>query len=123
MQKHLATWQVFLNKLRNWEKAEEYLLKDISISKQHNSQRNTMFAQIQLGNLYYKKNNLDKALAVLNPAEKYAQSKSNLKGFEEQIAKLKLAIAIKQNDDKTELEQEENWTLYRYMFLKLKANK
>lgn len=90
---------------KNWEKAEEYLLKDISISKQHNSQRNTMFAQIQLGNLYYKKNNLDKALAVLNPAEKYAQSKSNLKGFEEQIAKLKLAIAIKQNDDKTELEQ------------------
>lgn len=90
---------------KNWEKAEEYLLKDISISKQHNSQRNTMFAQIQLGSLYYKKNNLDKALAVLNPAEKYAQSKSNLKGFEEQIAKLKLAIAIKQNDDKTELEQ------------------
>ncbi|MFD2908656.1 tetratricopeptide repeat protein [Flavobacterium ardleyense] len=90
---------------KNWAKAEEFLLKDIAISKEHNGERNTMYAQIQLGNLYYKKNNYDKALEVLNPAEIYARSKSNLKGFEEQIAKLKLAIAIKQNDDKTELEQ------------------
>ena len=90
---------------KNWEKAEEYLLRDIAISKEHNSQRNTMFAQIQLGNLYYKKNNYEQALKFLDPAENYANSKTNLKGFEEQIAKLKLAIAIKQKDDKTELEQ------------------
>ena len=58
-----------------------------------------------MGNLYYKKNNYEQALKFLDPAENYANSKTNLKGFEEQIAKLKLAIAIKQKDDKTELEQ------------------
>ena len=90
---------------KNWKKAEEYLLKDIEISKENNGERNTMFAQIQLGNLYFKKSDYPKALEFLNPAEKYAKSKTNLKGFEEEIAKLKLAIAIKQNDDKTELQQ------------------
>lgn len=90
---------------KNWQKAEEYLLKDIAISKENDGKRNTMFAQIQLGNLYFKKSEYEKAIEVLNPAENYAKSKSNLKGFEEEIAKLKLAIAIKQNDDRTELEQ------------------
>lgn len=103
--KALGDLASLFDKNKNWEKAEEYLLKDIAISKEHNGQRNTMFAQIQLGNLYYKKNKYEKALEVLNPAEDYASSKSNLKGFEEQIAKLKLAIAIQQNDDKTELQQ------------------
>ena len=103
--KALGDLATLFEKNKNWEKAEEYLLKDIAISKEHNAQRNTMFAQIQLGNLYYKKNKYEKALEVLNPAEDYAKSKSNLKGFEEQIAKLKLAIAIQQNDDKTELQQ------------------
>lgn len=103
--KALGDLATLFDKNKNWEKAEEYLLKDIAISKEHNGERNTMFAQIQLGNLYYKKNQYEKALQVLNPAEDYAKSKSNLKGFEEQIAKLKLAIAIRQNDDKTELQQ------------------
>lgn len=103
--KALGDLASLFDKNKNWEKAEEYLLKDIAISKEHNGRRNTMFAQIQLGNLYYKKNKFEKALEVLNPAEDYASSKSNLKGFEEQIAKLKLAIAIQQNDDKTELQQ------------------
>ena len=90
---------------KNWAKAEEYLLKDIAISKESDGKRNTMFAQIQLGNLYYKRSDYQKALEVLDPAEEYAKSKNNLKGFEEEIAKIKLAIAIKQNDDKTELQQ------------------
>lgn len=88
-----------------WKKAEAYFLEDIVISKRHNSDRNTMFAQIQLGNLYYKTNKLIQALIVLNEAENYAATKSNLKGFEQQIAEIKLAIAVLQNDEKTELEQ------------------
>lgn len=103
--KALGDLASLFDKNKKWEKAEEYLLQDIAISKEHNGERNTMFAQIQLGNLYYKKNKYEKALEVLKPAEDYAKSKSNLKGFEEQIAKLKLAIAIQQNDDKTELQQ------------------
>ncbi len=89
----------------NWKKAEDYFLQDITISKKYNSDRNTMFAQIQLGNLYYKTNKLSQALLVLNEAEKYAASKTNLKGFEQQIAEIKLGIALLQNDEKTELEQ------------------
>mgnify|MGYP003604418497 CR=1 FL=1 len=87
----------------NWKKAEDFLLEDIAISKQHKSERNVMYAQIQLGNLYYKKHDYSKAILVLNEAENHAKSKSNLKSYEQQILKLKLSISINQKDIKTEL--------------------
>ena len=88
---------------KDWKKAELYLLEDIAISEKYNNARNVMYAQIQLGNLYFKTKSFTKALEVLNAAELYTKANSNLESFEEKIVKIKLAIAIEQVDSAAEL--------------------
>ena len=88
---------------KKWKKAEDYLLEDIAISKEYKSERNIMFAQVQLGDLYYKVKRYKDAITVLGEAEDYAKSKLYLKKYEQQIIALKLAIAIAQNDIGLEL--------------------
>lgn len=90
-------------KRKNWTKAEELLLEDISLSEQAGNDRNTMFAQLQLGKMYWEKEDIDKAYNTLKKVQQYAGSKSYLKGFEYEAAELLLQIAIHRNDAAEEL--------------------
>lgn len=90
-------------KRKNWAKAEDLLLEDISLSEQAGNDRNTMFARLQLGKMYWEKEDINKAYNTLKKVHEYACSKSYLKGFEYEAAELLLQIAIHQKDNTTEL--------------------
>jgi len=90
-------------KRKNWAKAEDLLLEDISLSEQAGNHRNTMFARLQLGKMYWEKEDINKAYNTLKKVHGYACSKSYLKGFEYEAAELLLQIAIHQKDNTTEL--------------------
>jgi hypothetical protein len=94
--------RVFI-KQNKWIEAEKLLLEDIKISKELKEYRNTMFAQLQLGKMYVKYNNIYKAKELVTEAQQYAYTKSYLKGYELELSKLLLSIAIAQNDDNSEL--------------------
>lgn len=87
----------------NWELAETLLLDDIALSDFHNNDRNTMFAQLQLGKLYWKKGSLDHAQQTLSKVTHYTANKSYLKGFELEATEILLQIALKQDDRHKEL--------------------
>src|SRR5690606_22310991 len=67
---------------KNWQKAEELLLKDIALSVNNGDNRNAMFAQLQLGKLYWEKGDIEQAYTALTAAKQYAASKTYLKGYE-----------------------------------------
>jgi len=90
-------------KRKNWEKAEKLLNEDISLSEQTGNDRNTMFAQLQLGKMYWEKADINKAYNTLRKVQQFAGSKSYLKGFEFEAAELLLLIAIHRNDAVEEL--------------------
>lgn len=90
-------------KQKNWDKAEELLHEDISLSEQVGNDRNTMFARLQLGKMYWEKADVHKAYNILKKVQQYAGSKSYLKGFEFEAAELLLQIAIQRNDTAEEL--------------------
>lgn len=88
---------------KNWQPAEALLLEDIALSKKHKDHRNTTFAQLQLGKLYWQKGDINKAHQTLTAAKQYASSKTYLKGFEKEMVEMLLEIAIKQDNTKEEL--------------------
>ena len=88
---------------KEYAKAIKLLKEDIEISKRHRDERNTMFAQIQLGKLYLLQNDIIMAEETLNEANEFATSKSYLKGFEYQITEVLIQIARLKNDDRNEL--------------------
>ena len=88
---------------KNWDKAEKLLLEDIVLSEQTKNDRNTMFARLQLGKMYWKKGDTEKALVTLNQVQQYAGSKNYLKGFEHETAEVLLQIAIHQRENVKEL--------------------
>lgn len=90
-------------KRKNWEQAEKLLHQDISLSEQAGSERNTMFARLQLGKMYWEKSDIEKAYNTLQKVQQYARSKSYLKGFEYDATELLLRIAIHQKDSAEEL--------------------
>lgn len=81
----------------------EYLLRDISISKTLNEEKNTMYAQIQLGKVYYKLNSFDKARVVFEQAYGIAASKIYLIGFEEEIVRYLINLSIVEKNAESEL--------------------
>ena len=89
---------------KEYDKAVELLKEDIAISKRHHDERNTMFAQILLGQLYLLQNNIALAEETLDKANAFAESKPYLKVFEYQIAKILLQIAQLKKDSSTELD-------------------
>lgn len=85
----------------NSAKAQELLIEDVEISKRNNGTRNTMYAQIQLGKLYFEHGEYTKAEKILNEALIYAESKLYLKGFEKEILEIQIKLEeIKQNESK-----------------------
>lgn len=91
-------------KRKNWEQAEKLLHQDISLSEQAGSDRNTMFARVQLGKMYWKKGDIPNSYQILTQAQQYAASKTYLKGFEQEAVETLLKIAIQQNNSKAELD-------------------
>jgi len=90
-------------KRKNWEQAEKLLQQDVSLSEQTGNDRNTMFAQLQLGKMYWDRADINKAYNTLKKVQQFAGSKSYLKGFEFEAAELLLRIAIHRNDAAEEL--------------------
>lgn len=85
------------------DKAQRFLMDDIKISEKNGDQRNTMYAQIQLGKLYFEHGNIDKAEEIVKKALLYANSKPYLTGFVKEIIELQLKIAQAKHDDQSEL--------------------
>ncbi|MBD8083540.1 tetratricopeptide repeat protein [Chryseobacterium caseinilyticum] len=90
-------------KRQNYDKAIDLLQKDISISKKHESDQNTMFALNLLSNVYFEKGDIKNAERYLDEAKKYATSKSHFRSFEYQINETILKIAKMKGDDQQEL--------------------
>lgn len=88
---------------KNWEEAEILLKKDIMLSEEEGSDRNTMFARLQLGKMYWKKGDEVKANNTLNKVLEYTASKSYLKGFEYEASEVLLLIALHKKDAMQEL--------------------
>ena len=86
------------------DKAIALLKENIEISKRHGNKRNLTYAQLQLGKLHHKYGDYPKALEILNTAQDYTSKKVYLKGFENEILKLKLDIAQKENNYLHELQ-------------------
>ena len=91
-------------KKNNWKDAEKLLLEDIAISEKTGNDRNTMFARVQLGKMYWKKGDIPNSYQILTQAQQYAASKTYLKGFEQEAVEILLKIAIQQNNSKAELD-------------------
>lgn len=94
---------ILQKKLGNTKLAEQLLLEDIEISNKIQEGRNLMYARIQLGELYLENNQIDKAYSELNKALKYAQTKAYLKGFEYDIYKFLLQIALQNGNTQEEI--------------------
>ena len=87
---------------KQYDKAIEYLLKDIKISEKIIDNKNTMFAYQLLAKIYIANNEIAKARIYLDMAEKKALSFDYYQSEELDILKLKLSIIG--NDQKEELE-------------------
>lgn len=90
-------------KIGNIDKAVQLLKQDIYISKQQQSLNNTSYAQILLSRILIDKNQIGEAKALLNEAEKFAESKPHFKKSVFEIEQLKLKIAQKENNPQQEL--------------------
>ena len=88
---------------KNWNEAEILLKEDIMLSEKEGSDRNTMFARLQLGKMYWKKGDEIKANNTLNKVLEYTASKSYLKGFEYEASEVLLLIALHKKDAVQEL--------------------
>lgn len=88
---------------KNYTKAEELLKEDIKISQSENNERNTMYAQIELGKIYVSTQRNDEAKKILTDALTFIKTKTYLNGFELDIQKLLLQIAIADKNDVAEL--------------------
>ncbi|MGG5508030.1 MULTISPECIES: helix-turn-helix transcriptional regulator [unclassified Myroides] len=95
----------------NWDKAEQLLLEDIAISTQLGEFRNAMFAQLQLGKMYFKQEKNVLAKQTLLQVKNFANSKTYLKIYEKESADLLLQIA------KLQKNKEEEIQLYRELDL------
>lgn len=85
------------------DKAQEYFLKDINLSKVLKEDRNLMYAQIQLGKLYYANQMYEQAEKVWKQAYEISKSKSYLLGYQREISLYLLKIASLNNQDAQEL--------------------
>ncbi|WP_300670894.1 tetratricopeptide repeat protein [Soonwooa sp.] len=90
-------------KRKNYDKAISLLQEDIQISKDEKSDKNTMFAQIRLANIYMEMNKYEDAKKLSVEALEYIRTKTYLASYELDIQKLLLQIAIHDKNDIAEL--------------------
>lgn len=89
---------------KDYDRAINLLLEDIEISKKEKNNKNTMYAQILLSNVYFDQGNIEEAELSINKAKEYAISKSYYQSYQYQITEILLKIAIAKKDLATELE-------------------
>ncbi len=85
-------------------KAIQLLTRDVGISEEYGDEQNTMFASIILGELFVKTRNLDSAGYYIGKAEKIAEPKTYFQSSLLQALKIKLKIAMQQQDSAAELD-------------------
>ncbi|MCP1996393.1 tetratricopeptide repeat protein [Flavobacterium sp. HSC-61S13] len=85
-------------------KAKTLYLEDIAISKKNNSDRNTMYAQVQLGKIYLEEGQLDSTYLHLQAAKNYVIAKPYLASTEFEINQLLVDWAVLNKDVKAELQ-------------------
>lgn len=84
-------------------KAVDLLLEDIVYSERYGSKQNTMYAYILLARIYVDQGKLTEAENAINHAAQFPATKAYLKRSEKEIEEVRLAIAVKRNDDHSEL--------------------
>jgi tetratricopeptide (TPR) repeat protein len=87
----------------NYKEALTLINKDLDYSEAHNSAQNTMYAQVLKARILLKMDSVSGALEMLKKAEVYANSKTYLKKDLLEINRLKLDIAVRQNEEREEL--------------------
>ncbi|MBW3519942.1 tetratricopeptide repeat protein [Flavobacterium sp. NKUCC04_CG] len=88
----------------DYTQAKTLYIEDIAISKKNNSDRNTMYAQVQLGKIYLEEDQLDSTYLHLQSAKNYAIAKPYLASTEFEINQLLLAWAVLKKDVAAELQ-------------------
>lgn len=88
----------------DYAQAKTLYIEDIAISQKNNSDRNTMYAQIQLGKIYLQETQLDSALLVLKAAKNYTLAKPYLASTEFEITQLLVDWAVLKKDVVAELQ-------------------
>lgn len=101
--KVLGDLAIIENKKQNWDKAIAYLEEDIALSKKVDDKKNTMFALLSLAQVYWDKNDIENTKKTALEAFSYTQILNYVKGFEYDIMKLLLEVAIAEKDEKREL--------------------
>lgn len=84
-------------------KAVDLLLEDLVYSERNSSNQNTMYAYILLARIYVDQGKLDLAENAIKRASNYATQKVYLKKSEKEITEVRLQIAVKRQDDHSEL--------------------
>ncbi len=87
----------------DYAKAKALYIEDIAISKKNKSDRNTMYAQIQLGKIHLKEAQLDSANLVLRAAKDYVFAKPYLASTQFEITQLLIDWAVLKKNVKAEL--------------------
>lgn len=90
-------------KTGNLEKAIQFLKQDLAISEKFQSHYNTNYARILLSKILIDKDQIDEAKVLLTEAQKFTESKPNLKKDVFEIEELKLKIAQRENNPQKEL--------------------
>lgn len=88
---------------KDFKKAENLLLDAIILAKKTGEEKHTMYTQLQLGKLYVKTKQLQKATDVISKAEKYILSQQHLEYFLRQTKEEQLKIAKLTSNNKEEL--------------------
>lgn len=88
---------------KDYKLTQRLLEEDIRLSKQIPLPKNEMYAQMQLAYLFMEMNRIDEAKTWAEGAVHYAASQKFLKGYELDISKILLQIAMKENDVQAEL--------------------
>lgn len=86
-----------------YEEALVLINRDLFYSDAHNSVQNTMYAQVLKAKILLKMDSISSAVDLLRKAEAYANSKTYLKKDVLGINRLKLEIAMRQQDERQEL--------------------
>ncbi|GGH30166.1 hypothetical protein FAZ19_21485 [Sphingobacterium alkalisoli] len=82
----------------NAVEAIRYLKEDITISKKHDNQQNTLFASLALAELYVKKDSLNRAELILDEIANILDRNDQLVTFAQRYVKIKLDISLKNHD-------------------------
>ncbi|MGV4413454.1 tetratricopeptide repeat protein [Chryseobacterium sp. T1] len=102
--KALGNLALLEEKNKNYDQAIAYIKEDLVYSTKFNSDQNTMYALTLLARFYLKKDLVTEAKNTINKAEKFAISKDYFKKNELEILKIKLQIAVLENNSISELD-------------------